>query len=136
MSAITSNNREQVRTGGSTFQDVPVVDRAREMVGAAADKVEAAATSATKKVDQAAATAGSNIRNFADNIKDRGPQEGMLGDATKSVAGTIEAGGKYLEEQGVSGILDDMAGVIKRNPVPAILAGVGLGILIARAFRS
>jgi hypothetical protein len=48
----------------------------------------------------------------------------------------MEAGGKYLEEQGMTGLVDDVAGLIKRNPVPSILVGVGLGILIARAIRS
>ena len=39
MSSITSaKSNEQTRTGSSTFQDVPLIDRAREMVGAAADK--------------------------------------------------------------------------------------------------
>jgi len=132
MSAITSvNNKEQTRIAG-----VPVVDRAKEIVGAATDKVGEVASTMTKKADQFAATAGSNIKNVADTIRAQGPQDGMLGDATKSVAGTIEAGGRYLEEQGVSGLVEDMAGVIKRNPVPAILVGVGLGILIARAIRS
>jgi len=132
MSTISSaNNKEQTRIGG-----VPVVDRAKEIVGAAADKAEEVASTVTKRADQYAAAAGSNIKNVADTIREKGPQEGMLGDATKSVAGTIEAGGKYLEEQGLSGMVDDVTGVIKRNPVPAILVGVGLGILIGRALRS
>jgi ABC-type transporter Mla subunit MlaD len=152
MSTITSaNNREQSRMAGNTSQEASVVDRAkeavstaadkvgeraREMASAAADKVSDAASAVSKKADQLTATAGSNIKNFGETIRERGPHEGMLGDATKSVAGTIEAGGKYLEGQGLGGMVDDMAGVIKRNPVPSILVGIGLGILIGRALRS
>jgi len=152
MSTISSaNNRDQARASGNPSQETSVVDRAKEMVsaaagkvgerakdlaGAAADKVGDAASAVSKKADQVTATAGSNIKNFGETVRERGPQEGMFGDATKSVAGTIEAGGKYLEDQGLSGMVDDMAGVIKRNPVPSILVGIGLGILIGRALRS
>jgi len=145
MSSITSaKGNNQTRTRG--VQDAPVIDRAKEFVGAAADRakevmgaaadrVEAAAASVTRKADQVAATAGSNIRGAGEAIKQQGPQEGMLGSAAKSVGGAIEAGGRYLEEQGFTGMVDDVAGVIKRNPVPAIIVGVGLGILIGRALR-
>jgi len=55
----------------------------------------------------------------------------MLGTAGEKVAEGLEAGGRYLEEKGLSGIGDDLAGLIKRNPIPAVLIGIGIGYLIA-----
>jgi len=134
MSSITSAKSKEPTRSGNGFQDVPLVDRAKEMVGAAADKVETVASAAAKRADQAAVSAGSNIKNLGETIQEKAPD--ALSSAAKSVGSTLEAGGKYLEEQGLSGIVDDVAGLIKRNPVPAILVGVGLGVLIARALRS
>jgi hypothetical protein len=48
------------------------------------------------------------------------------------VAGTLESGGRYLEEQGLGGIAEDVTGLIRRNPIPAVLIGVGLGFMLAR----
>jgi ElaB/YqjD/DUF883 family membrane-anchored ribosome-binding protein len=88
------------------------------------------------KADDLTSNAGSSIRNLGETLRDKGPHEGMLGSATKAVADTVEAGGRYIEEQGLSGMFDDLSEVIKRNPFPAVLVGVGIGILIGRALRS
>jgi ElaB/YqjD/DUF883 family membrane-anchored ribosome-binding protein len=135
MSTISStNSRDQARAGNAASQETPIIDKAKEVVGAATERVGAMASAATKKADQAAANAGSNIKNFGETVQEKGPQ--LVSDAVKSVGGTIEAGGKYLEEQGFSGMVDDVTSLIKRNPVPSILIGVGLGVLIGRALRS
>ena len=60
----------------------------------------------------------------------------MLGSAASAVADTLESSGRYLEESGLSGIGEDLTSMIRRNPVPALLVGIGLGFLIARATRS
>jgi hypothetical protein len=52
------------------------------------------------------------------------------------VAGALESSGRYLEEQGLSGIGEDLTNLIRRNPLPAILLGIGLGFLLARATTS
>jgi hypothetical protein len=31
---------------------------------------------------------------------------------------------------------DDLSGVIRRNPIPALLIGIGIGFLLARSTRS
>jgi len=88
------------------------------------------------KADDMTSSAGSSIKNFGETIRDKGPQEGMLGSATQAVASTVEQTGQYLEQAGLSGMFDDLTEVIKRNPFPAVLVGVGVGILIGRALRS
>jgi ElaB/YqjD/DUF883 family membrane-anchored ribosome-binding protein len=98
--------------------------------------VSHAASAAGQKADDLTSSAGSSIKNFGETLRQKGPQEGMLGSATQAVANTVEASGKYLEEAGVSGMMDDLGEVIRRNPFPAVLVGVGIGILIGRALRS
>ena len=38
-------------------------------------------------------------------------------------------------DQGFSGLAEDMTTMIRRNPIPALLIGFGLGFLLARTFR-
>jgi ElaB/YqjD/DUF883 family membrane-anchored ribosome-binding protein len=111
-----------------------VVDKARETAGAAAEQVANIASAVGQKADQIASTAGGSIKNFGETIKEKGPQEGTLGNATKAVGNTIEAGGKYLEEAGLTGMMDDLTEVVRRNPIPAVVIGLGLGVLLGRAF--
>jgi hypothetical protein len=40
-----------------------------------------------------------------------------------------------LEEHGFKGIGEDVTNMIRRNPVPALLVGVGVGFLIAQMMR-
>jgi hypothetical protein len=60
----------------------------------------------------------------------------MLGSATRAVADGLEGTGKYLEDKNLSGMMDDMTGLIKRNPIPAVLLGLGIGFLVGRALSS
>jgi hypothetical protein len=60
----------------------------------------------------------------------------MLGSAASRVADTLESGGKYLEQEGLTGMAGDVTNLIKRHPVPALLIAVAVGVLIARAIRS
>jgi hypothetical protein len=111
-------------------------DKARQTASTVADKARQAASSVGDRAESAVTGAGKGMENLAQTIRDRGPQEGMLGSATSAVAGTLESGGRYLEEQGLSGIADDVTNLIRRNPIPAMLIGVGLGFLLARMTRS
>jgi len=118
------------------------VDKARdaassvgEMVGHAASNLGHTASNVGRKADDLTSSAGTSIKNFGDTIREHAPQ-GMLGDAAKTVASTTNQVGRYLEEEGLSGMFDDVTNLIKRNPVPAILVGVGLGVLIGRVMRS
>jgi len=112
------------------------MDKARDAASSVGEMVSGAASTAGRKADDYAAAAGSGIKNFGDTIREHGPREGVLGGATKAVADTTKQVGRYLEEEGLSGMMEDVTGLIKKNPIPAILVGVGLGVLIGRLMRS
>jgi hypothetical protein len=137
-----NRGREEQRTTGSEQAgDIrhraeeagsSVVEKAKDVGSTVAEKARDAASAAGQKADTAAASVGHGMRSLADTLRERGPQEGMLGSATSGVARTLESSARYLEEQGMTGMLDDLAGLIRRNPIPALLVGIGLGFLIAR----
>ena len=76
---------------------------------------------------------GGRFRAAGDAIRQNLPQEGTLGQASSAVAKTLEDTGSYLEREGLQGIACDMTKMIKNNPIPSLMMGVGLGFLIARA---
>jgi hypothetical protein len=60
----------------------------------------------------------------------------MLGSAASRVADTLDSGARYLEQEGLSGMAGDVTEMVRRNPIPALLIAVAVGVLIARATRS
>jgi len=123
------------------------VDKAKDLAGAAVDKtkelasnvghaVSSAASATADAAGKMATATGTGVKHLGETIKEKGPQDGMLGGATRAVGNTLEQGGKYLEEEGFSGMLDDATELIRRNPVPAVLIGIGIGFLIGRTLGS
>lgn len=113
-----------------------VAHRAGEMASNVAHRAGDMASNAGKRVDSGVSAAGSGMQSFADTVREHGPSSGMLGSATSAVADTIENTGEYLETHGLSGIAEDLTSLVRRNPIPALLIGIGVGFLIARATRS
>lgn len=109
-----------------------IMEKAKDVASNVAGKVGDAASWAGHRADDAASGMGSGMKSLGETIRDKGPQSGILGGATSAVGGAIESAGSYLEDKGLSGIGGDLTDLIRRNPIPAILIGVGLGFLLAR----
>ena len=75
----------------------------------------------------------------ASNIPDSSGAVGAVKDsdvvqkAGDYVQDAWESGTRYFQEHNFKDMAEDVAGVIRRNPIPAVLIGVGIGFLIARA---
>jgi len=110
-----------------------LADKAKDYASTAADRVEGMANSAERRAESAVHSVGSGMEQLAGTIREKGPHDGNLGNATNRVASTLESGGKYLQEEGLSGMADDLTNVIKRNPIPALFVGIGIGFLLAHA---
>jgi len=111
-------------------------DKAKESASSVGEMVSGAASSVGKKAEDLTASAGSSIRQFGDTLSQKAPHEGMLGNASQTVANTLRDSGKYIEEAGLKGMTEDVTELIRRNPFPAVLVGLGIGFLIGRALRS
>ena len=111
-----------------------------EMASHAASAVGAMASQAAcdvgKKADDLTASAGVGIQGLGDRLSKNAPQAGVLGSASQAVARTVKDGGKYMEDAKLSGMTEDIAQLIRRNPIPAVLIGFGLGWFLCRKLRS
>ena len=110
-----------------------------EMAGHAASAVGAMASQAAcdvgKKADGLAASAGVGIQGLGDRLSQNAPHAGMLGSASQAVARSIHGSGEYLEGAKLSGMTEDVAQLIRRNPIPAVLIAVGLGWFVASKLK-
>jgi hypothetical protein len=123
------------------------MEKVKDMASHAGQAVGSAASAAGQAVGNAASTVGSKVNegvgsvghgmaSLGETVREKGPSSGVLGSATEAVANTLEKGGHYLEEKKLSGMADDLTDLIRRNPIPALLIGIGVGFLLARTFRS
>ena len=122
-------------------------EKARDVATSAADKAKEAVTSIGEtasgvactigqKAKDATEAVGGSMKSLAANIRENTPDQGKLGSASSAVACSLESGGRYLQEEGLSGVAQDVGNVIRRNPIPAVLIGIGLGFVLARTMRS
>ena len=141
----------QNRLGGQSSSDKSqggsIVDTAKDMASSAASTVSSAAGSAVQSVKGAAENAatyvgqkagdathaaGSGLRQAGEAIRSAAPQQDMLKGLACSVADGLDSAGRYLEEEGLSGMAEDMTTLIRKNPIPALMVGVGIGFLLGR----
>jgi len=76
------------------------------------------------------------MQTAADKVREYAPDGGMLGSAGRGVADAIDRAGQYVEDKNLSGMMDDMTNLVKRNPIPALLLGLGVGFLVGRVLSS
>jgi hypothetical protein len=112
------------------------MDKTKEAASHVGEAIQHGTAAVGQAADDAAASVGSGIQKVAGQVRDQGPQDGILGSATQGVASALENTGKYFEDKQLSGMMDDVTGLIKRNPVPAVLLGLGIGFLVGRALSS
>lgn len=102
--------------------------------GLASTASDAVAT-AGERADELAASVGSGMRSVADDLRGAAPRQQSLQRAAHIAADTLERTGRYLQEEGVSGLAADVVTLIRRNPVPIVVGAIGLGFLVACSLR-
>jgi hypothetical protein len=134
--AKTQGNQAKEQAGQAVDKLKDAAGHAGEAVSSAASavgqKAGEVASAVGHKAEDATAAVGKGMENLAGTVRDSGPREGMLGTATRAVADGLEGTGKYLEDKNLSGMMDDITGLVKRNPVPAVLLALGIGFLVGR----
>ena len=131
------NNDEWTQAAGKAQEAVASVgemaSHAGSAVGAMANQ---AACDVGKKADELTASAGAGIQQWGDRLSKNAPHSGVLGNASQAIARTVKDGGEYLEDAKLSGITEDIAQLVRRNPIPAVLIALGLGWFAAHKLRS
>jgi hypothetical protein len=110
--------------------------QAKDTASHLADKAKDAASYVGQRADDATSSAGGSLKSLAGQVRQNAPREGMMGSAAGRVASALDSTGQYLEDQGLSGVAEDFTGLIRRNPIPALLIGVAVGFLLAKATSS
>ena len=134
----TTTKKEHAHDYVEKAKDVAssAADRAREAASHVGEAVSSAAAAVGHKAEDVTASVGGGMESLGERIRDKGPEKGVLGTASGAVASALESSGRYLQEKNLSGLADDVCELVRRNPLPALLVGVGLGFLLARTLRS
>jgi hypothetical protein len=154
----TARNKSEERSGSTGFSGGDLKNKALDAGQAAADKAQDFASTAAHKVqdaasnvaqrasdlasnvgqraDDAVSSMATGMKSLAGTIREHTPNSGMVGTASSTVADKLEGGSRYLQEHGFSGIGQDITNMIRRNPLPALFIGIGIGFLLAQATRS
>jgi hypothetical protein len=133
----TTNVKHQAEAATEKAKDAGagLMDKAKQVAGNVAETAKDVASNVGEKVDSGVSAVGRGMESLAGTIRDKGPSSGFFGGAASGVASALDTTGEYLEEQGLSGMAEDVTNLIRRNPIPAMLIGIGLGFLLARVTR-
>jgi len=128
------------QAGNDARQGVDAAKSHLQQAGSEAKQAAVAAASglahsAEEKTDQALASMGQRMSTVAGSLRQAAPRQGVASNAASVVAEQLDSGGRYLQEHGVSAITDDIAGAIRRNPLPALAIAFGIGLCIGLTTR-
>jgi hypothetical protein len=134
-SQMPESNWGKIRPAVDKARDAAanVAEKAKDAASNVADKAKDAASTVGQKAEDATHAVGSGMQSLAGTMREKLPHEGVIGAATATVAGGLQNTGRYLQTEGLKGIGDDVTNLIRRNPLPAVLIGIGLGFILARA---
>jgi hypothetical protein len=124
---VADKARDIARSATETARDAAtgVMERARDAAGTVADRAK-----------EMAGSAADTAREWASGAVDSVKDSDVVNKAGEYVSEAWETGSRYFQEHSFKDMADDVAGVIRRNPIPALLVGVGLGFILARSLRS
>ena len=98
-------------------------------------KAQELGATAASKASEAATAVGEQMGSLAEVIRDHAPHEGAIATAATTVAGGLESASSYLHEKDYANLATDLTALVRRYPVQALLAGVGLGYVLARSTK-
>ena len=108
-------------------------ETAKDTASSVVHSAEDAAAYVGRKADDATTAVGDGLKSLGTTLRAHTPHDGIVGEASSAVANTLESTGRYLQEEGLKGMTEEVTGLIRRNPIPALLVAFGAGFLIARA---
>lgn len=118
---------------GQKAQDLS--QKAQEAAAQVGHKAQEAASAVAEKTDDALSSVGERMTSLAGTLRERVPQEGMLGSAAATMADQLQSGGHYLQEHGLQEITNDLAAVIRRHPVQSVFIALGVGFFAGMVSR-
>jgi hypothetical protein len=71
------------------------------------------------------------VKDFVEGVKEKSPRDAIR-NFTEAAGQAKDQAKTYVESKSVSGFADDLAGVIRRYPVQALVVGLAFGFLLTR----
>jgi hypothetical protein len=138
VSSMTEKGKDMASSAAHNVGEAAsgAVHKAKDMASSVSHAAGDVASNVGHRAEEATSSVGGSMRSLAGSLRENLPHEGMMGTASSAVADTLDRGGRYLQEEGLQGIAEDLTSLIRRNPIPAVLIGIGVGYLIARSLRS
>jgi uncharacterized protein YjbJ (UPF0337 family) len=115
----------QQRYGYSRERAQQEVDRRLREYGEKTPGVTASVTDTAQEV-------ASRVTETAGTAAARAQE--VAGAAATAVADTAAGMAAAVQDRGVQGLSEDLTGLIRRYPVPALLIGLGIGYVLGRSF--
>jgi uncharacterized protein YjbJ (UPF0337 family) len=106
-------------------------ERAEQEVDRRLQEYSAQASGVAATVASAAQEVASRVTETAGTAATKAQE--MAGAAATAVTDTVAGVGTYVQEKGVRALPGDLAGLIRRYPVPAVLIGLGIGFVLGRS---
>ena len=75
---------------------------------------------------------GEALGSVGDSIRQNLPGSGTMSEAAEAVSRTVRKTAEYFQEEGMSGIVEDLELLIRRYPLQTLLLGMGCGYLLSR----
>jgi len=133
----------QRRNGNSPEKAGPTSDNpinrlpgsAQQAAGTAQQLASEALSSAGQRADDMAASLGGSMKTLAGDIRAHSPAQETLGQLASGVADVLEHTGRFLQEEGVSGLAGELNQAIRRYPLSAVFLAVGVGFLMSQTSR-
>ena len=105
----------------------------QESAGTTLEKAKDMGSNALEKAKDMGSDVIEKAKGYATNVSEQASQAASR--IGNKVEQTYEAGRDYVTERGLSGMGEDVTDLIRKNPLPAMLIGLGIGFLLARALR-
>ena len=134
--STTKNGRDSQEWAEAAAKAADAANSAGEMASHAAAAVGLLANQAArevgKKVDELTASAGIGLQGLGDCLNKKAPETGAFRPASEAVAGAVRESGEYIEKAKLTGMVEDVAQVVRRNPIPSVLIAISLGWFLGR----
>ncbi|NOK57520.1 MAG: hypothetical protein GFH27_549303n214 [Chloroflexi bacterium AL-W] len=95
------------------------------------EKVQAYGEQAHARADAAMTTSGERLDTLAQQVREKAP-EGKVGEIAHRTADAMEQSANYLQRATPTDVRNDLETTIRKNPTESLLAGLGIGFLLAQ----
>jgi len=134
MSSVNQNEGQERTEGATGGVASDLKKKVQDTVSNLTSQASSVASTAATKASETMSRVGEKVSTMAGSLRDR-VTEGPLGDAAGAVSSQWEAGREYLREHDLADLGQEVTRLVRRHPMPAILAVFGLGVLLGRALR-